>query len=99
MALFYEFDIDESSFEFMILQRFIIFLSIIVFKIVFICEQSYCILTMQVISFLPFFQVISIYMGHIVNIADAWEPFRSARSALNNTIDPQNVKTIVSRTT
>ena len=54
---------------------------------------------MQFINSLPFFQVISIYMGHIVNIADAWEPYKSARSALNNTTDPQNVKTIVSRTT
>ena len=36
--------------------------------------------------------VISIYMGHIVNLYDMWEPFRAAKSALNNTIETQNVK-------
>jgi len=36
--------------------------------------------------------VISIYMGIIVNLVDAWSPYKAASSALNNTVDAANVK-------
>ena len=36
--------------------------------------------------------VISVYMGHIVNLYDMWEPFKAAKNALNNTVDMPNVK-------
>ena len=35
--------------------------------------------------------VISVYMGEPVDLIDAWEPYRAARTALNNTLDPANV--------
>lgn len=38
------------------------------------------------------FQVISIYMGITVNLADAWEPYKAAKTALNNTLDLSNVR-------
>eukprot|EP00111_Clytia_hemisphaerica_P004568 TCONS_00013126-protein len=41
--------------------------------------------------------VISIYMGTIVNLIDAWDPYKAARNALNNTVDMQNVKNVASR--
>ncbi|XP_060245351.1 WASH complex subunit 5 [Meriones unguiculatus] len=41
--------------------------------------------------------VISIYMGITVNLADAWEPYKAARTALNNTLDLSNVKEQASR--
>ncbi|XP_057313652.1 WASH complex subunit 5-like [Hydractinia symbiolongicarpus] len=41
--------------------------------------------------------VISIYMGHIVNLSEAWEPYRASRNALNNTVDLQNVRAIATR--
>lgn len=31
-------------------------------------------------------------MGMIVNLADAWEPYKAAKQALSNTIDSSNVK-------
>uniref|UniRef100_A0A8D1JUM0 WASH complex subunit 5 n=2 Tax=Sus scrofa TaxID=9823 RepID=A0A8D1JUM0_PIG len=42
-------------------------------------------------------QVISIYMGITVNLADAWEPYKAAKTALNNTLDLSNVKEQASR--
>lgn len=41
--------------------------------------------------------VISIYMGITVNLADAWEPYKAAKTALNNTLDLANVKEQASR--
>uniref|UniRef100_A0A6I8NTA6 WASH complex subunit 5 n=1 Tax=Ornithorhynchus anatinus TaxID=9258 RepID=A0A6I8NTA6_ORNAN len=41
--------------------------------------------------------VISIYMGITVNLAEAWEPYRAARTALNNTLDLSNVREQASR--
>ncbi len=38
--------------------------------------------------------VISVYMGMVVNLVDAWEPYKAARTALGNTIDPDNVKEV-----
>jgi WASH complex subunit strumpellin len=36
--------------------------------------------------------VISVYMGMIVNLVEAWDPYKAAKLALNNTIDPKNIK-------
>lgn len=36
--------------------------------------------------------VISIYMGYTVNLVEAWEPFKAAKSALLNTMEPINIK-------
>eukprot|EP00039_Didymoeca_costata_P019334 m.337103 g.337103 ORF g.337103 m.337103 type:complete len:1151 (+) comp18047_c0_seq1:185-3637(+) len=38
--------------------------------------------------------VISVYMGIIVDLVEAWEPYKAARTALNNTLDNRNVMTI-----
>lgn len=37
-------------------------------------------------------QVISIYMGITVNLVDAWEPYKAAKTALNYTLEPANIK-------
>ena len=37
-------------------------------------------------------QVISIYMGITINLVDKWEPYRAARTALNNTLQPGNIQ-------
>uniref|UniRef100_A0A673UQ83 WASH complex subunit 5 n=1 Tax=Suricata suricatta TaxID=37032 RepID=A0A673UQ83_SURSU len=42
-------------------------------------------------------QVISIYMGITVNLADAWDPYKAAKTALNNTLDLSNVREQSSR--
>ena len=36
--------------------------------------------------------VISVYMGVTVNLCDAWEPYKAARLALNNTLEQENVQ-------
>lgn len=36
--------------------------------------------------------VISIYMGFPVNLIETWEPFKAAKMALNNTVEPANIK-------
>ncbi|XP_065061996.1 WASH complex subunit 5-like [Rhopilema esculentum] len=41
--------------------------------------------------------VISVYMGIIVNLIDAWEPYKAAKNALNNSLDAQSVKTHATR--
>ncbi|XP_043922537.1 WASH complex subunit 5 [Protopterus annectens] len=41
--------------------------------------------------------VISIYMGITVNLAEAWEPYKAARTALNYTLDQANIKEQASR--
>ncbi len=40
--------------------------------------------------------VISVYMGITVNLLDAWLPYKAASTALNNTLDLNNVKEQVS---
>lgn len=40
--------------------------------------------------------VINIYMGIIVNLIEAWEPFKAAKSALNNTLESVNLKKLSS---
>uniref|UniRef100_A0A672S176 WASH complex subunit 5 n=1 Tax=Sinocyclocheilus grahami TaxID=75366 RepID=A0A672S176_SINGR len=37
-------------------------------------------------------QVISIYMGITVNLMEAWEPYKAAKTALNYTLDTANIK-------
>lgn len=37
-------------------------------------------------------QIISIYMGITVNLVEAWEPYKSAKTALNYTLDSANIK-------
>ena len=32
------------------------------------------------------------YMGITVNLLDAWEPYKAARTALNNTLQPENIQ-------
>lgn len=39
--------------------------------------------------------VINLYMGMTVNLIDAWEPYKAAKAALNNTLDLQAVKSRV----
>ncbi|XP_015680672.1 WASH complex subunit 5 [Protobothrops mucrosquamatus] len=41
--------------------------------------------------------VISIYMGISVNLGEAWEPYKAAKTALNYTLDLSNVKEQASR--
>ncbi|KAM6457749.1 WASH complex subunit 5 [Liasis olivaceus] len=41
--------------------------------------------------------VISIYMGISVNLTEAWEPYKAAKTALNYTLDLSNVKEQASR--
>ncbi|XP_031552063.1 WASH complex subunit 5-like [Actinia tenebrosa] len=38
--------------------------------------------------------VISIYMGIVVNLVDAWEPYKAAKTALNNTLDINNIRSL-----
>ncbi|KAJ1194016.1 hypothetical protein NDU88_003311 [Pleurodeles waltl] len=41
--------------------------------------------------------IISIYMGITVNLAEAWEPYKAAKVALNYTLDIANIKEQASR--
>ena len=36
--------------------------------------------------------VISIYMGMSVNLIEAWEPYKAAKTALNNTLEASNLQ-------
>ena len=40
--------------------------------------------------------MISMYMGITVNLCEAWEPYKAAKTALNNTLDPDNIQSQVS---
>ena len=42
-------------------------------------------------------QVISIYMGATVNLIEAWEPYKAAKSALSNILQNQNIKQIAQK--
>ena len=39
-----------------------------------------------------YLQVISIYMGITVNLVEAWEPYKAAKTALNYTLETANIK-------
>lgn len=39
-----------------------------------------------------FVKVISVYMGIIINLIDVWEPYKAAKTALQNTLNQNNVK-------
>lgn len=41
--------------------------------------------------------IVSIYMGITVNLIDAWEPYKAAKSALNNIIEVKAVKEIATK--
>ena len=41
--------------------------------------------------------MISVYMGFTFNLVDWWEPYKSAKAALNNTTQNNNVKQVVSK--
>ncbi|KAK3754472.1 hypothetical protein QZH41_018991, partial [Actinostola sp. cb2023] len=41
--------------------------------------------------------VTSIYMGIVVNLVEAWEPYKAARTALNNTLDNSNIRTLATK--
>ncbi|KAL5456944.1 hypothetical protein EMCRGX_G034172 [Ephydatia muelleri] len=41
--------------------------------------------------------VISMYMGITVNLCEAWEPYKAAKTALNNTLLPGNIQQLSSR--
>lgn len=43
-------------------------------------------------KFFPDNWVISIYMGMVVNLVDAWEPYKAAKQALSNTLEVSNIK-------
>lgn len=45
---------------------------------------------------LCYVQVISMYMGITVNLCEAWEPYKAAKTALNNTLLPGNIQQLVS---
>ncbi|XP_054285996.1 WASH complex subunit 5-like isoform X1 [Macrosteles quadrilineatus] len=36
--------------------------------------------------------VVSVYMGMTVNLVDSWEPYKAAKTALANTLEPANIK-------
>ena len=38
------------------------------------------------------FQVISVYMGHVVNLLDVWAPYKAAMTALSNTVTTENTR-------
>ncbi|KAJ4457254.1 putative WASH complex subunit 5 [Paratrimastix pyriformis] len=41
--------------------------------------------------------VLSFYMGFTVDLAQQWEPYKAARAALANTINPANVRMLIQR--
>ena len=51
-----------------------------------------CVRVLLVLHSLCLLQVTSVYMGTTVNLLDAWMPYRAALTALNNTLDPGNIK-------
>lgn len=44
--------------------------------------------------FFPDSWVISVYMGIVIDLWDWWLPYKAARSALNNTLESNNIKIV-----
>ena len=47
----------------------------------------------------PLPQVLSLYMGITVNLIEAWDPYKAAKTALNNTLEQRNVEALTERHT
>ena len=45
-------------------------------------------------KFFPDNWVIAYYMGTVVNLCEAWEPYKAAKAALSNTLQTNNVKSV-----
>ena len=45
-------------------------------------------------KFFPDNWVIAYYMGTVVNLCEAWEPYKAAKAALSNTLQTNNVKRV-----
>ena len=45
-------------------------------------------------KFFPDNWVIAYYMGSVVNLCEAWEPYKAAKAALSNTLQTNNVKNV-----
>lgn len=48
-------------------------------------------------KFFPDNWIVSVYMGITVNLIDAWDPFKAAKTALHNTIEAENIKEIAGK--
>lgn len=47
--------------------------------------------------FFPDTWVISIYMGIVIDLWDWWNPYKAAKTALNNTLETANIKRVALR--
>ena len=45
-------------------------------------------------KFFPDNWVIAYYMGSVVNLCEAWDPYKAAKAALANTLQSNNVKSV-----
>lgn len=63
--------------------------SCVVYQVI-TCLYSCIVYYMFLYSYVVY-QVISMYMGITVNLWEAWEPYRAARTALANTLQQKNV--------
>lgn len=66
---------------------------ILAFKPVILHSQA-AIMREIVDRFFPDTWAISVYMGIVIDLWDWWSPYKAARSALNNTLETNNVKII-----
>ncbi|KAL0215921.1 hypothetical protein P9112_008105 [Eukaryota sp. TZLM1-RC] len=41
--------------------------------------------------------IISFYLGHLIDLTVAWEPYKAAKNALNNTINPNSVRKLTQK--
>lgn len=47
--------------------------------------------------FFPDNWIISVYMGSVVNLIEAWEPYKAARQALCNSLEVENIKYVCNK--
>lgn len=52
---------------------------------------------MGLIEFSSLAKVVSVYMGFTFNLMDWWDPYKAAKSALNNTSQTSNIKQVVAK--